>query len=381
MEKSFEYKKIKEIDDFLFEAYKKINMYKYLTPKNLIEENNKFLVRFKAGIEYNPIYEYEKNIDYKESEIVLNKIFEIKKEFDELKFKNELYILLKREIRMLDDLEYITRIYNNIGKNDEEIDLCSRKIYGEPDNELIKRAKEILEEDCKVEEECKHDAKECKALFENVLKKMNINWKIKINEVQSSKISVIPEQKEIQINGKVLFSENDLRRLIVHEIGTHTSRAENGSKQPYKLFSIECANVLCSEEGLATVNEEKYNVLDRRTFRLYAGRVLAVNECMHKSFYEAFRQLLNYFNYEEALSIISRVKRGTTITKNPNVFVKDYIYLDGYYKVKNFLENSKEDVLYTGIVGIDEADEISKLIDKKMIKKMEIPNIEAILKE
>ena len=282
---------------------------------------------------------------------------------------------------MLQDLEYIIMIYNNIGKNDKTIDLYSKKIYGEPNNELVKKAMAILEKDYKIEEECKYDAKECKELFKNVLKEMKlINWNIKINEVQSSKISVIPEEKEIHINGKVLFSKNDLKRLIVHEIGTHVSRAENGSKQPYKIFSIECANVLYSEEGLATVNEEKYNVLDRRTFRLYAGRVLAVSECMKKSFYESFKELIEYFSYEEALSIISRVKRGTMITEKPNVFVKDYIYLDGYYKVKKFLKSSKTDILYTGIIGIDEADEINMLIEKKIIKEMEIPNLQEILK-
>ena len=265
METSLEYQKIKEIDNFLFEAYRKINIYKYLTPKNLIEENNKFLEKFKSGIEYNPIYEYEKNIDYKKSEEVLNKIFELRKEIDELKIVSELGILVKRELKMLQDLEYIIMIYNNIGKNDKTIDLYSKKIYGEPNNELVKKAMAILEKDYKIEEECKYDAKECKELFKNVLKEMKlINWNIKINEVQSSKISVIPEEKEIHINGKVLFSKNDLKRLIVHEIGTNVSRAENGSKQPYKIFSIECANVLYSEEGLATVNEEKYNVLDRR---------------------------------------------------------------------------------------------------------------------
>lgn len=376
-----ESKKIKEIDDFLFEAYKKINMYKYLTPKNLIHENNKFLEKFQLGIEYNPIYEYEKNINYEDSEIILNKIFEFKKEINKLKFESELDILLKREIKMIRDLEYIIRIYNNIGKNDEEIDLCSKKIYGEPSKELIKRAKGILEKDSKENKELKYNAKECKELFENVLKEMNLNWDIKINEVQSSKISVVPEEKAININGKVLFSENDLKRLIVHEIGTHVSRAENGSKQPYKIFSIECANVLCSEEGLATVNEERSNVLDKSTFRLYAGRVLAVSECMKKSFYEVFKELINYFTYEEALSIVSRVKRGTTITENPNVFIKDYIYLDGYYKVKKFLENSKKNILYTGIVGIDESDKINTLIEKKIIKEMEAPNLEAILKK
>ena len=381
METYLEHQKIKEVDNFLFEAYKEINMYKYLTPKNLIEENNKFLEKFKLGIEYNPIYEYEKNRDYQKSEEVLNKIFELRKEIDKLRLESELGILVKRELKMLQDLEYIIMIYNNIGKNDEVIDLYSRKIYGEPNSELVKRAKDILEKDCKIEEKCKYNAKECKELFEKIIKEMNLtNWNIKINEVQSSKISVIPEEKEIHINEKVLFSENDLKRLVVHEIGTHVSRAENGSMQPYKIFSVECANVLYSEEGLATVNEEKYKVLDKRTFRLYAGRVLAVSECMKKTFYNAFKELINYFSYEEALSIISRVKRGTVITEKSNVFVKDYIYLNGYYKVKKFLKNNDIKLLYTGIVGIDEEDKINKLIEKKIIKEMEIPNLQEILK-
>ena len=69
--------------------------------------------------------------------------------------------------------------------------------------------------------------------------------------------------------------------------------------------------------------------------------------------------LINYFNHEEALSIVSRIKRGLKYTKNPNAFVKDYIYLDGYNKVKKFLETHEKKSLYTGIIGLNEIDEIN----------------------
>ena len=379
MEDSFEYKKIKEIDNFLFESYKKVNMYKYLTPINLLEENGKFLEKYESGIEYNPIYEYKNNINDYDSEFILNTIFKYRKELEQIKFESNYNLLLKREIKMLEDLENMIYLSKNIGIVDSEIDLYSKKIYGEPNNELIEKAEIILENESKENEVFNYNAKECKELFEGVLKEFNLNWDIKINKIQSSKINVIPEEKVININEKVMFSKNDLKRLVVHEIGTHVLRAENGSKQPYKMFSIECGRVLYTEEGLATVNEEEYDVLDKSTFRLYAGRVIAVSECMKKSFYEAFRVLLNYFNSEEALSIISRIKRGTKYTKNPNAFVKDYIYLDGYYKVKKFLETSEKKTLYAGIIGIDEVDEINVLVKDGMLKSVEELKLEKVM--
>ena len=237
----------------------------------------------------------------------------------------------------------------------------------------------VLEKDYKDREICSHNAKEVKELFEQILKEIDLKWKINVNKVQSSKISVIPEEKVININEKVMFSDNDLKRLAVHEIGTHVLRAEYGSNQPYKMFSIECGSALYTEEGLATINEEEYNVLDKKTFRLYAGRVVAVSECMNKSFYDVFKLLINYFNPEEALSIVSRIKRGIKHTKNPNAFVKDYIYLEGYNKVKKFLETQEKKSLYTGIIGLNEIDEINSLVKKGIIRQGDVLNIDRVM--
>ena len=372
-------KKIMEIDNFLFESYKKVNMYKYLTPTNLLEENSKFLEKYKAGVEYNPTYLYKDIKDF-DVNTILNEIFKYRDELNKINIENDYNELLKREIRMLEDLENMIYLSNNIGNEDSKVEIYSKKIYGEPDKKLIEKAKMVLEKDYKDREICSHNAKEVKELFEQILKEIDLKWKINVNKVQSSKISVIPEEKVININEKVMFSDNDLKRLAVHEIGTHVLRAEYGSNQPYKMFSIECGSALYTEEGLATINEEEYNVLDKKTFRLYAGRVVAVSECMNKSFYDVFKLLINYFNPEEALSIVSRIKRGIKHTKNPNAFVKDYIYLEGYNKVKKFLETQEKKSLYTGIIGLNEIDEINSLVKKGIIRQGDVLNIDRVMK-
>lgn len=371
-------KKIMEIDNFLFESYKKVNMYKYLTPTNLLEENSKFLEKYKAGVEYNPTYLYKDIKDF-DVNTILNEIFKYRDELNKINIENDYNELLKREIRMLEDLENMIYLSNNIGNEDSKVEIYSKKIYGEPDKKLIEKAKMVLEKDYKDREICSHNAKEVKELFEQILKEIDLKWKINVNKVQSSKISVIPEEKVININEKVMFSDNDLKRLAVHEIGTHVLRAEYGSNQPYKMFSIECGSALYTEEGLATINEEEYNVLDKKTFRLYAGRVVAVSECMNKSFYDVFKLLINYFNPEEALSIVSRIKRGIKHTKNPNAFVKDYIYLEGYNKVKKFLETQEKKSLYTGIIGLNEIDEINSLVKKGIIRQGDVLNIDRVM--
>ena len=378
MNKFIQDKKIKEIDKFLYESYKKVNMYKYLTPTNLLEENSKFLEKYGAGVEYNPTYLYKDIKDF-DVNTILNEIFKYRDELNKINIENDYNELLKREIRMLEDLENMIYLSNSIGNEDNNVEIYSKKIYGEPDMKLIEKAKMILDKDYKDREIYSHNAKEVKELFEQILKEIDLKWKINVNKVQSSKISVIPEEKVININEKVMFSDNDLKRLAVHEIGTHVLRAEYGSNQPYKMFSIECGSALYTEEGLATINEEEYNVLDKKTFRLYAGRVVAVSECMNKSFYDVFKLLINYFNPEEALSIVSRIKRGIKYTKNPNAFVKDYIYLDGYNKVKKFLETHEKKNLYTGITGLNEIDEINSLVKKGIIKQGDVLNIDRVM--
>lgn len=363
---------IKKVDSFIAILYEKLNIYGFLTPTNLTEENEKFIKYFKSGIEYNPIYEYKNNVS--DNSHILSNICECKEILIRIinEDSGQYKLLAQIELSILEELENMIYLSNSIGRNDSNIGVYSKKIFGQPDEELVEKAKSILQNDHYDTTDSKdYNAQNCKALFENVLEELSLsNWTVTVNPVQSSKISVVPEKKEVHINGNVMFSQNDLKRLIVHEIGTHVLRSENGSNQPYQIFSLDIGRFLSTEEGLAAVNEEQNNVLDRRTFKIYAARVLAVSEGMSKSFYEVVNILSEYFTVEEAVYIVSRTKRGIRDTKEPSVFSKDYVYLDGYYKVKKYLEGNENNNLYTGIVGIDEMTKVNELIKFGILKKM-----------
>jgi len=150
------------------------------------------------------------------------------------------------------------------------------------------------------------------------------------------------------------FSPLIIKRLIAHEVGTHMVRAENGCQQPYTIFKRGFPGYMGTEEGLAVVNEELCGVLNNQTLKVYAGRVIAVYMALTCGFREIYNHLSKNFNKETAWKITLRAKRGLADTSKPGGLTKDYLYLDGYYKVKKYIENGNDiNKLYIGKIGIE----------------------------
>ena len=53
------------INEMIYEFNKKYDIINLITPINFIDENKKFLQKYKEGYVYNPVYQY-KNIDLEE---------------------------------------------------------------------------------------------------------------------------------------------------------------------------------------------------------------------------------------------------------------------------------------------------------------------------
>ena len=150
------------------------------------------------------------------------------------------------------------------------------------------------------------------------------------------------------------FSGQGIERLIVHELKTHAFRLENARLQKYKLFQIGFANYLETEEGIATLNEEKADyLLHNKIKRNYAGRVIAVNLALEKGFADVFAELERYFSEEDAWDITLRVKRGLKDTGQAGAFTKDHLYLTGNIKIKEFQKKGNVRELYIGKIGIE----------------------------
>ncbi len=272
----------------------------------------------------------------------------VEKTLNELKTDSSVYGKLLR--KKINELKYTLLMIKNIGKKD--FTKYSIKVYGKPNQALIKASKKILEID---EEEVwkKYSKLSTQKKFSDTFKLKNYDWQVK-EKAMVAGAAVNTKKKTLFLNKDRDCSERDVKRLVVHEIGTHVARYENGMKQNYKMFAFGFPGYLETEEGFAAYNEYKCGLLSPKILKTYAGRVLANDLSLRNSFCTVYNSLLEYFPKNDAWTLALRAKRGLTNTSKPGAFTKDHIYLKGFLNVKSFAENGGNvKKLYTGKIGIE----------------------------
>lgn len=287
---------------------------------------------------YNPQFRYNKPINITS---VANALKKIKTDYSVFGI-----LLNQKRAEMLKKLE----MYNAIGTN-----LFSQKsaeLYGKPDRELVKKARKFLELDNEAYNGRNFNTISSVKKFIDSLLKFGYKWKVAEKDMCVGAAFNI-STKTLYINKNRKFTENDLRRLIIHEIGTHIARAENAKKQRYKLFLIGFPNYLVTEEGLAVYNEEKAGLLTNDVLKNYAGRVAAVELSLSNSFSTVYNGLLEFFDKNQAFNLVLRAKRGIGDTGRPGAYAKDYLYLKGKYLIEDFVKSGgKLNELYIGKIGV-----------------------------
>ena len=259
--------------------------------------------------------------------------------------------------------------YNDIMRlhDSTNITLYSKNKFGEVSPKLLKRAELILSETPLLLTERidqgntkSLDAVKLKELLQAVIKEFfPKNWGVEILNSMHARLSVSPSRSTINLRSNLMISENEFFRLVVHEIGVHTLRANNGFQQPSPLWSIGMGpDHLMSEEGLAVWVENTLGLLDSGTKVKYALRVIALSLAAHAGFAEIYRHLRNYVSPEEAYDITNRVKRGFCDTSQPGAYFKDKVYLEGFYQVEDYLTNdpTKIDILLAGKFSLSQLD-------------------------
>lgn len=325
-----------ETDRKLCEIKTKL-MQRPITPINLAEAKN----NGKNGKE--PIFQYEVNREY------YNQLWHELKEIstDGTCDMEEIYKSLKEE------LEADILMTKSIGTSD--FTKYSIQRFGKPSESLIKKAYHILQtvEDDKEEEPL--SIQEAKDILKDKLSQLNLDWKINEKEM-TAKAEVLLSNKTLNLKN-TKFSESFVKRLIVHEIGTHIFRGENGAQQELKIFEAGFPNNLMTEEGLAAVNEKHFGVMKNSTLRQYAARVVAIETALQYGFKDVYKHLTQYLSEEDALTLTIRVKKGLDDTSQPGAYTKDYLYLKGYLEL---LETEDINLLYYGRIGIEHMQYVKK---------------------
>lgn len=336
----------------------------YNAPTNLAEEREAMMAAFAAERSYNPQFEYAEPPEFPTSRI-RRFIQSLDPEHSELE---ESYYRLAH-----DELLKIEAVQTHAP---DVITGHTSLIYGIPDNALIASARAVLKDMLAPKTGSQAEAKKVSAQaaaaeMQKMLDKLGLEgWTAQVFSPMSAKVSVNRIDNLIKIREGALFSPQDLRRLLVHEIGVHVLRAENGRKQPVGIFSQGFPRYLATEEGLAVYSEETAGVIAVDTMRKYAGRVIAAALALSHSFDEVFHAIVDDVGPDTAFEIVARAKRGVRDTAQPGAHTKDLVYLQGYLKVRAYLEAHPDDyeVLFVGKIGLSDVKRVKELMQAGMVK-------------
>ncbi len=339
---SVDEKIIINIDKKLFVIESKINTVGALRPVNLDQEKESFLrnpiksPRFFYRKPSTNIAQYRKevkalpgNIDHPFAKIYEKKITEV-----------------GQKLNLLEAVD------------SPNLQTISERLYGKADRVLYDKAVRYIHENPIKEDESKELSFKVgiKRLEEFLKENKLAKWNINVSSNRTSDIAV-NKNGTIFLREGVTFTENRLRAVIIHEIGTHIFRLENGSLQKYKILAKGTANYLTTEEGLAVYNQKQLDIPLGEKDIWPALRTVGAYLADEMSFVDLFHYLKENYNLEDesAWRTCIRAKRGFVDTGKKSAFTRDVIYFRGYLAVKDYLKKNPEKGLrnlYIGKIGI-----------------------------
>ena len=106
-------------------------------------------------------------------------------------------------------------------------------------------------------EESELGAELVKEYFEHALELLNTeDWHVEISRTSRSGVSVNQEEKRVSIPESRKMTVSALKKLLVHELGTHVSRRINGERSKLLLLGLGLDRYEGAEEGIATMREQ-----------------------------------------------------------------------------------------------------------------------------
>lgn len=226
----------------------------------------------------------------------------------------------------------------------------SRRLYPLPSQRTVAQAHSLLALPPSPSSVMIH-RKEGIRMIRRMLSQLGLRYRIRSTDMVAS-ARVDAAGRLLELRKRERFSEDYFKRLVVHEIGTHVLRTENGLLQPLRIFKNGFPGYLSTEEGLAAYNEFRAGVMSNSIIRNYAGRVVAVDAASKEGFLGTYKEVRRFFSASAAWKLALRAKRGLGDTGDAGAYTKDASYLQGFFDVIRFSQKRSVDELYVGKVGI-----------------------------
>lgn len=379
------YNPYEELENNILVINKQVKVLKYLRPINELEEKEKFL---KKQIE--PKFEYRTNQDYDLKKVMhylnsitiptkpndrlknmangLLEVYDYKTKFSNKKLDDTLKELAVPYFNVIKNILAKTKILDNLG-NHRIIKNETSKIYGIPSDDTIIKAKNTLLRLKDIKQPKKDiDPAYVSTYMRKKIEEFGLDKDGWVTSISKRKKATLTSSlnKKIKIGSK-MYSKELLDSLTIHEVGVHAILANNGSKQPFKIFQFGFPLQSETNEGLATYFERYKGSGNDIKLRKYAARCVAVKSVLEdNSFSKTFKELRSYnLSLEMSWEVSMRAHRGGGC-------IKDHIYFEGLEKIKNYEESYEP--LFTGRVSLNYVDLIKEMIKKDLIKSPKSSN-------
>ena len=347
--------KVEEVTRLLGEL--KIPIALVFTPTNLNSEKKKF---FDSGT-YEPQFQYR---------VVKNKNEEIFKDLASVKEISDVDPRISNfYIDLIDSKREASDLMHAVGNNEAVTDISIAR-YGKPSAKLFRNSARVLrgrygrynlakENKERDPEMLGYDS--IVSVFDVVFRELGLeDWSVnKSLNIAKNGVKVGVKRKEVLVDGNISKSKFQLRKTLIHEVGTHALRSYYGLKSGFEAISKpNLASYLDVEEGLASWNENNMGLLPEKSLRNKAGLTWAIYVGEELSFRQLYNVLLGNFSKLGAFDIAYRVKRGLSDTSYPGIYAKDVVYFRGFRKVMKKLEEDPTlyQKLYSGKISFKQCE-------------------------
>ncbi len=265
-----------KVNDVLVRCASALNDYSIINPLNKQEELIRFKEELSKGRFYSPILKYSSF----DPEPYIKELEELS-----IPINNDLGLLFEKGRSFLLRL---AKSFRDLGTDK----FSTGTLFEDISEETINLAKEILNRD-PVTTTPANKIISSEELFSIIKKELEIydlkGWSIIFNDENASVVSVRGRAKQIKIRPGEHVTKKRVKKLLVHEIGTHVIRAVNGEFQEFSFFMEGIAGYLLTEEGLASYNEWTQNLRSQQIERSQALRVMATHIAETKGFIDVFK--------------------------------------------------------------------------------------------
>lgn len=198
------------------------------------------------------------------------------------------------------------------------------------------------------------DANAAVSMANEILEAVSITqWKAK-KSTESSSVRIMQSLKELWIPATFNRNLQETIKLMIHEIGVHITRRENGAHHAYRIFSDGTVLDNRIEEGVSifieSIVDARSHTLPSAVFRatyryLAVVFALGLDGTVRNSVKAVFNDLVahnkahgNHLSTQQLVEVIDNIYRGTNFKNPRNVYVRAKIYLEGFLDVSSYLK-------------------------------------------